>query len=437
MRNVRRPRTGKGRAASPPARIVELEIESVGARGDGQARLGDDLVFVPYAAAGDRVLARVEGRRGEGLAATLIELTSPGPGRAEPPCQHYGRCGGCALQHLDDDTYAAWKLSLLTTQLARHGLGEVDVAPLVRVPPHSRRRATFAFARRKGATLLGFNARASHSVIDVEACLLLDPALAALLPPLRAMLVEMVAEGEEGDVVINLTDGGADVLVEADARLDLFGREKLAAFADAHDLARLTWRRPGIGFAEPISRRRPAVVHFGGVAVEPPPGAFLQPTRGGELAIAEHVLAAVGGATPVADLYAGCGSFSVPLALRGVVHAVEGEQASLEVLEIAAHRDGLAITTEVRDLARRPLLAHELKRFQAVVFDPPRAGAAQQVAELAKAGPPLVVAVSCNPATLARDLKALVDAGYRLREVTPIDQFPWSPHLEAVAVLRR
>lgn len=434
---TRRPPSRKARAAQPAARTVELTIEQLGARGDGLARLGGESVFVPFTVVGDRVLARIEGRRGDGLAATLIEVVEPGAGREVPPCGHFGRCGGCAVQHLDDDTYDEWKAALLTTQLDRAGLGAVPVAPLVRVPPASRRRAAFAFQRRKGMALVGFNGRASHAVIDIERCPLLEPALAALLPALRTMLAEVVAEGEEGDCVVTLTEGGLDLLVEADARLDLFDRERLAAFAEAADLARLTWRRPGAGFAEPIARRRPAVVRFAGIAVEPPPGAFLQPTRGGELAIAERVLHAVGGAAPLLDLYAGCGSFTVPLALRGRVHAVEGEQAPLLALDAAAHREGLAITTEVRDLARRPLLAHELKPFKVVVFDPPRAGAAAQCAALAAAGPPLVVAVSCNPATLARDLRTLVEGGYTIEAVTPIDQFPWSPHLEAVAVLKR
>jgi 23S rRNA (uracil1939-C5)-methyltransferase len=237
---------------------------------------------------------------------------------------------------------------------------------------------------------------------------------------------------------VTLTEAGLDVLVEADARLDLFDRERLAGFADAQDLARLNWRRPGAGFVDPIARRRGAVVRFAGVAVEPAPGGFLQPTKSGELAIAELVTAAIGDAVQVTDLYSGCGSFTFPLAVPGrAVHAVEGEEAPIRALEAAANAQGLRVTTEVRDLARRPLLAPELKKFQAVVFDPPRAGASAQAEQLAEAGPPVVVAVSCNPATLARDLKILQGGGYRVEAVTPIDQFPFSAHLEAVAVCRR
>lgn len=423
---------------APPPRNVEVEITGIGARGDGVARLGDEQVFVPFTVPGDRVVARVEGRRGDGLAAALIDVLVAGPGRAEPRCPHFSRCGGCALQHVDDAVYDEWKRKLLLTPLARAGLADVPVGPLVRVPPGSRRRATFAFSRKKGEVLLGFNARASHSVIDIAACLLLEPPLVALLPALRRMLVDIVADNEEGDVIVTLTENGLDVLVEADARLDLFDRERLAAFADAQDLARLTWRRPGAGFMDPIARRRPAIVRFGGVAVEPPPGGFLQPTKGGELAIAEAILSGIGIAAQVADLYSGCGSFTFPLAVQGrALHAVEGEDSPIRSLEAAANAGGLRVTTEVRDLARRPLLAHELKKFQAVVFDPPRAGAGAQVEQLAAAGPKAVVAVSCNPATLARDLKTLVDGGYSVESITPIDQFPFSAHLEAVAICRR
>ncbi|MGE5545852.1 MAG: class I SAM-dependent RNA methyltransferase [Solirubrobacterales bacterium] len=440
MRNRSRPPVPRSRTKSspPPTRTLEVEIESLGGRGDGVARLGGEMVFVPFTAPGDRVVARVEGRRGDGLAALPIEVLVQGPGRAEPPCPHFSRCGGCSVQHLSSDLYVEWKRDLLVTALAKAGLGNVPVEPMVRVPPGSRRRAAFAFSRRKGQALLGFNARASHTVIDIERCLLLEPALAALLPPLRAMLADIVPDGEDGDVIVALTEAGPDVLVEGDARLDLFDRERLAAFADAHDLARLSWRRPGAGFIDPIARRRPALVRFGGVTVEPPPGGFLQPTKGGELAIAEAVLAAVGDAATVADLFSGCGSFTFPLAAQGrAVHAVEGEEAPIRALEAAAHAEGLKVTAEVRDLARRPLLAPELKRFQAVVFDPPRAGAAAQAEQLAGAGPDRIVAVSCNPATLGRDLKILAGGGYRIESVTPIDQFPFAAHLEAVAVLSR
>ena len=261
--------------------------------------------------------------------------------------------------------------------------------------------------------------------------------LLALLPPLRTLLRDTLKDGGQGDAIATLTEGGIDLLVEAEARLDLFDRERLAAFADDNDLARLSWRRPGIGLVEPLARRRPAIVSFAGVPVEPAPGGFLQPSAEGERALAALVFDAVGGRASVADLYAGCGSFTFPLAQKAQVHAVEGDAAAITALKAASDRTGGRISAEQRDLAHRPLLPDELKRFQAVVFDPPRAGAAPQAEQLALGGPSLVVAVSCNPATLARDARILAKGGYRLTLATPVDQFPWSAHLETVAVFER
>lgn len=431
---------GKARATTlPTTRTVEVVIETLGGRGDGVAHLDGETVFVPFTVPGDRVSARIESRRGDGLAASLIDVLESGPDRCEAPCSHYGRCGGCTVQHVAAASYGDWKRSLLTTALSRAGMGAVPVEPLVRIPPGQRRRAALAFSRRRGGVVsLGFNARASHAVVDVEHCLQLDPALSALLPPLREVLIAVVADGEDGDVIITRCETGADIVIEAEARLDLFDRERLAAFAEAADLARLSWRRPGSSTIDPIARRRPALVYFGGIAVEPSPGGFLQPTGGGEAAIAMAVQAGVSDAARVADLFSGCGSFTFPLAAQGkTVHAVEGEEAPIRALEAAAHRDGLAVTAEVRDLARRPLLPHELTRFDAVVFDPPRAGAQAQAEILAQGGPKRVVAVSCNPATLVRDLKVLQDGGYGIDRVIPIDQFPFAAHLETVVTLTR
>ncbi|MBY0430572.1 MAG: class I SAM-dependent RNA methyltransferase, partial [Rhodospirillales bacterium] len=311
------------------------------------------------------------------------------------------------------------------------------VAPVVRIPAGTRRRAMFSFSRKRQTLVLGFAARASHTLVDVTECPLLKPDLMAALPTLRALLAEVVDNGVDGDVTVTLTENGLDVLVEAEARLDLFARERLGAFAEARDLARLSWRRPGTGMIEPLARRRPALVLFDGVAVEPPPGTFLQPSVEGEQAIARLVGEAVAELSPVADLFSGCGSFTLPLARSAIVHAVEGEEGALRALKIAADHARRRVTVETRDLSRRPLLAPELKRFEAVVFDPPRAGAAAQAEMLAQGGPGCVVAVSCNPATLARDARTLLDGGYGLERVVPIDQFPWAAHLEAVAVFRR
>lgn len=435
----------QGRGASPRVagrdrvvpKLVELVIEGVGRFGDGVAMYEGKPVYVPYTAKGDLVLARIEGKRGDGLAGLLIEVLEPGPIRAEPPCRHFGACGGCALQHLSPESYQSWKRGVVAVALARQGFADVPLAPLVAIPPGTRRRAAFAFARVGGGVMLGFNARATHKVIDVEECLLVDPSLAALLPPLRTILSEVVAPGRGGDVVLTMAGDGLDVLIEVEAALDIFDREKLSAFADANDLTRLSWRRPGAGGVEPLAVRRPAEVVLGDVTVDLPPGAFLQPSVEGERIITALVAAAVGEAPSVVDLFAGCGTLTFPLARKAKVHAVEGEGAALAALKSAADHSRLAITTEARDLARRPLLPDEMKRFAAAVFDPPRGGAPEQAEQLAKGGPPLVVAVSCNPVSFAHDARLLAEGGYELQAVTPIDQFPWSAHVEMVGVFKR
>jgi len=415
---------------------IELAIAALGARGDGIGEHEGRAIYVPCTVPGDRVLARLGERRGEGVAAELLRVIEPGPGRASPPCRHFGDCGGCAVQQLDDATYAEWKRALLVEALDRVGLDGSLVGPLVRIAPGTRRRASLGFVRRAQDAKLGFARRASHHLVDIDECAVLAPPLVALLAPLRAALAAALPSGASGEVVATLTATGIDLLLVTDAAPGLAARERLAAFAEARDLARLSWRRPGRE-AEPLARRRAPIVRAGGIDIEPPPGAFLQPSAEGEAVLAALVEQTIGAADPVADLYAGCGSFALALARTRRVHAVEDDADALAALNEAAARAGLGVTAERRDLARRPLYGPELERFAALVFDPPRVGAANQAKALAKFGPPLVVAVSCNPATLARDARILVDGGYRFMRATPVDQFLWSARLEAVAVFER
>ncbi len=422
------------------AKSVELTIRTLGARGDGIAERDGKPVYVPFTVPGDRVVAKLGERRGDGIAGALDRVVEPGPGRATPACRHFGHCGGCAVQHLDDQAYGNWKRGLLVDAFARVEIHESLIAPLLRIAPGTRRRASLGFVRTARAVVLGFAQRSSHHVIDIAECPVLAPRLVALLAPLRAALMTALPAGAKGDAVATLTESGIDLVIETEAKLGLDGRQSLAAFADAQDLARLSWRHPK-GSAEPVARRRAPMVRLGGVAVEPPPGAFLQPSAEGETTLARLVGEAVTEFTEpggrVADLYAGCGSFALPLARTHRVHAVEGEAESLAALARAAAQANLVVTTETRDLARRPLRDKELKDFAALVFDPPRVGAAGQCEALAASGPRLVVAVSCNPATLARDAAILVGGGYRVMRATPVDQFLWSARLEAVAVFTR
>jgi 23S rRNA (uracil1939-C5)-methyltransferase len=425
-------RKAKPRSAAP----VELTVTEIGARGDGLADHGGRRVYVPLTVPGDRVRVLLDAPRGDGIAARLLDLLEPGPIRAEPPCPHFGVCGGCALQHLDDQAYGDWKRAQVVTALARAGLTGIDVAPTVRTPPASRRRATFAAARRGGRVTLGFNERQSHRIADIFGCLVVQRDILALLCPLEDLLAAVLPDGGALDVTVTALEGGLDVLLTGGPEPGLDARERLAAFAESSDIARLSWRRSASSPPEPVAARRPVHIGFGGVAVPIEPGAFLQASAEGEAALVDAVLAAVGDARKVADLFAGLGTFTFPLARRGAVHAVEGDASAMAALSSAA-RTLPNVTTNVtvarRDLFDDPLTASELSHFDAVVFDPPRAGAREQSTQIAASGVPTVVAVSCNPATFARDARILTDGGYSLERVTPVDQFVWSAHVELVA----
>jgi len=430
---ARRPqRKAKPRSAAP----VELTVTEIGARGDGLANHSGRRVYVPLTVPGDRISALLGEPRGDGIAARMLDLLEPGPIRAEPPCTHFGVCGGCALQHLTDQAYGDWKRDQIVTALARAGLTGIDVTPAIRTPSASRRRVTFAATRRGGRVALGFNERQSHRIADISGCLVVEREILALLGPLQDLLGAILPDGGALDVTVTVLEGGLDVLLTGGPELGLDVREHLAAFAESSDIALLSWRRGHLSPPEPVAARRPVHVRFGGVAVPIEPGAFLQASAEGEAALVDTVMAAVGDARKIADLFAGLGTFTFPLAMRAAiraaVHAVEGDASAMSTLSSAA-RSLPNVTTAHRDLFDDPLTAPELSRFDAVVFDPPRAGAREQSTRIAESGVPTVVAVSCNPATFARDARILTDGGYRLERVTPVDQFVWSAHVELVA----
>jgi 23S rRNA (uracil1939-C5)-methyltransferase len=428
---VRRPQR-KAKPASASAFPVELTVTEVGARGDGLADHGGRRVYVPLTVPGDRVSVRLDEPRGDGIAARLLDLLEPGPDRARPPCPHFGVCGGCTLQHLADPAYAGWKRSQVVTALGRAGLTGIDIAPTVRTPPASRRRATFAAMKRGGRVALGFNERQSHRIADISGCLVVERDILSLPGPLEDLLAAILPDGLALDVTVTVLEGGLDVLLTGGPEPGLDARERLAAFAGSCDIARLSWRSGQSSPPEPVAARRPVFARFGGVAVAIEPGAFLQASAAGEAALVDAVLAGVGDARTIADLFAGLGTFSFPLARNAAVHAVEGDASAFAALSAAA-RPLPNVTAARRNLFTDPLTAPELSRFDAVVFDPPRAGAREQATRIAESGVPTVVAVSCNPATFARDARILTDGGYRLERVTPVDQFVWSAHVELVA----
>jgi 23S rRNA (uracil1939-C5)-methyltransferase len=398
-------------------------------------------LYVPRTLPGERVRARVLGKRGEGMAGELDEVLEASAERVAPVCTHFGACGGCALQHWRADAYLSWKSGLLEAALRRAGYAP-SLAPIVAVGEHARRRMDLAARRHRGALLLGLHASRGGEVVDLDACHVLDPHLFALIAPLRATLADLAAMRREASVFVNLLDGGADILLRTDASLTANDRTALAAFARTHGVARIAWAR-GTGPAETACELRAPAIAFAGVSVAPPPGAFLQAAREGEAAIVAAVLAGLSARLPprarVAELYAGCGTLTFALASRVAVEAFEGDAAAAAALMSAANRAGLAgrITAHRRDLVRQPLLAADLNRFAAVVLDPPHTGAAAQVTQIAASKIARVIYVSCNPATLARDAGALRAAGFALHAAVPIDQFTWSARLESVCVFAR
>ncbi len=417
-------------------RILDVTIAEVGARGDGVAQAEGLRIFVPLTVPGDRARVRIAdpAGKGDGVRAELLELLAPGPGRGEPACRHFGRCGGCTLQHMGDDAYAAWNVALVQGMLARVGLGDTPLEALSRTPPGARRRARFAALKRGKRVWFGFNERQSHRLSDLEECPVLTPRLLALVEPLRTLLTDLLPDGGDCDIVTTDLEGGIDLLLVGPRSLDLAARERLVAF-EPEAVARIAWQADDRGTPEPVANRRPAAIRFADVPILPPPGAFLQASAEGEAALVDAVRRAVGEASRLADLFAGLGTFSIPLSQQAAVHAVEGDAAAVAVLGKAVQ--GRRLTVERRDLFERPLTAKELGRFDAVVFDPPRAGAAAQAAALAASKVPLAVGVSCNPSTFARDARTLVDGGYRLVRVHPVDQFLWSAHVELVGVFER
>jgi len=413
---------------------VELTIDNVGVRGDGVAYHDGQPIYVPFAAPGDRVRVRLATEKGE-RRGDIIEILTAGE-RAKPVCQHFGVCGGCALQHLTDEAYAAAKLSWLQGALAQHGFKDVAIATLRRLAPGTRRRARLALAR-NGEAVAGFHGRMSHAIVDMRECHVLHPALFALVEPLRKLAAEILPRRGAASAALTLGDAGVDVLLELPKAPALDGLEVLARFAAEHDLARLSWQAGKV--VAPVAQRRPVRAIFAGVAVDLPPDAFLQASVEADAVLSGLVLDAIGTPRRVADLYAGVGTFSFALASRAPVHAVEGDAEAAKALSQAASRANIAdrVSVERRDLARRPLSVEELDRYDTVVFDPPRVGALAQSRMLAESKVPHVVAVSCNPATFARDARILVDGGYTLAHVAPVDSFIWSPHLELVARLER
>ncbi|PXW78301.1 23S rRNA m(5)U-1939 methyltransferase [Ruegeria sp. P4] len=401
-------------------------IERLGHQGDG---IASGPLFAPRTLPGEIVTGVVQGQ-----SLTDIRIEHPSEHRVQAPCRHYKSCGGCQLQHVSDDFVAQWKTDIVRNALLSRGL-ETEFKPILTSPAHSRRRATIAVKRTKKGAMAGFHGRASDVITEIPDCQLLAPDLMAALPMAEDLAIIGASRKAPLSVTITTSEVGLDVLVRNGKPLDGPLRIQLAQAVERHKLARLTWDDEPLGMEQPPTQR------FGVARVCPPPGAFLQATPEGEAALVSAVRDAVGGARRIVDLFAGAGTFSLPLATGAEVHAVEGEREMMQALEQGWRKaQGLKkVTTETRDLFRNPLLVEDLRKFgqvyDAVVIDPPRAGAEAQVQELAKAKLPTISYVSCNPITFARDAEVLVSAGYRLNWVQVVDQFRWSSHTELAASL--
>lgn len=355
-------------------------------------------------------------------------IVTPSTDRIKAPCRHFKSCGGCALQHASDDFVARWKTDVIRMGLVARGI-ETDIRHILTSAPGTRRRATLHGKRTKKGAMIGFHTGGSNALIEVPDCQLLEPALMAGMAAYEALTLFGASRKSEISLTVTASDAGLDIDVIGGKTIEDQDLFELARLADAHDLARLSWD------GEPLATRRPPLQTFGPAQVAPPPGAFLQATRHGEKALATSVAKIVGSAKSVVDLFAGCGTFSLPAAKTAEVWAVEGEAPLIAALDGGWRKaQGLKrITSETRDLFRRPLMPEELRKTDAVIIDPPRAGAEAQCIELAGSNVPRIAAVSCNPVSFARDAAILIEGGYVLDWVQPVDQFRWSAHVELAA----
>ncbi len=403
--------------------MTELTIERLGQRGEG---IAEGPVYVPYALPGERVEAEVKADRG-----VLKKILKPSPDRIDPICRYFGTCGGCGVQTLNDTAYSAWKHGLVVEAL-RHHKFDVAVSALENVHGAGRRRATFHAAMDNGKARVGFMQARSHEIVEIDACPLFAPELSGAVTVAREISQALAHRNKPLDIVVSATINGLDVDVRGCGPLGEADVQKMTKLAALLNLARLA------NHGTNIVERFPPLVQMGLAQVVLPPGAFLQATVAAENALADAVVSSVGSSKKVADLFSGVGTFALRLAQNAQVSAVENDPAALRALQAASHTPGLRqVTVELRDLLARPLQPAELNSFDAVVFDPPRAGAEAQARELAKSAVAKIIAVSCNIQTFARDARILVDAGYLLESVTPYDQFRFSTHVELIGVFSR
>jgi len=402
-------------------------IARLGARGDGVADTPEGPLFIPFALPGELVEINRVRDRGE-----LVAVLQPSPARVEPLCRHFGVCGGCTMQHAQPRLYREWKRRIVMQALASRGIDD-KVDDIVPGQPRARRRAVFSVRRADGGIAFGYNKAATHQIVDIAECPVVVPEIEAAFDKLWALAALLANTSEPFHLAVTSLPVGLDIASQGQGRFPESARRAVSEFVIRERFARLSVD------GEIVVEPRKPLIQFGSVVVPLPPGAFLQAVAKAEGVMAELAADHLRKARRVADLFSGSGAFALRLALTQEVHAVEGDEAAVAALDRGfRYARGLRkVSVERRDLFRRPLLTRELDTFDGVLFDPPRAGAEEQCVQLAKSQVPYVAAVSCNPATLARDLRILIDGGYQLKSVTPVDQFLWSPHVEIVALLEK
>jgi 23S rRNA (uracil1939-C5)-methyltransferase len=403
------------------------QITRLGHQGDGIVQGDEGAIFAPMTLPGEEVRGTVEGTRLKD-----VRIVTPSDFRVSPECRHYKSCGGCQLQHASDDYVADWKLGVVQQALTAQGL-DAPLRPILTSPPQTRRRASLSVRRTKKGAMAGFHAKGSDVIVEVPDCQLLHPEVMKAMPVAEKLATIGGSRKGELSVLATMSLTGLDLAVSGGKPLDEALRIALSAEVEAYKLARLSWD------GEVIGQREPPLQQFGAAQVAPPSGAFLQATPEGEQDLLTTVQEIVGNAKQVIDLFAGCGTFALPLAKTAEVHAVEGEKAMMAALDRGWRQaQGLKkVTHEARDLFRRPLMPDELRKTDAVVIDPPRAGAEAQVRELAQSDVPVIAFVSCNPVTFARDARILTEGPYQMDWVQVVDQFRWSSHVELVAKFSR
>ena len=417
----------------------DLLIHELGPKGDGVHRSQGGAVYVDRALPGDRIQATV--RRGDDgvLRGDLLRLIKASPYRVEAPCPNYTVCGGCTLQHAKDEFYRHWKLDIVRDALRSKGLKPRVWRDPVFLPAGDRRRATFTAYKKNNIVALGHYRRRAHHVTDIASCLVADPVIMAMRERLTAWLAPILQDGKPAMAFIQAINGQLDIVITGPVgktgKPDPQTREAMTRLARDSNVNRIAWRAHPDDSAEVIVELSPLRARFGDLDVILPPLAFLQPTQAGEDALVASVMELLPRTGKFADLFSGCGTFTGPMLARGAVDAYESVGPAVRALDKAKGTRPLKAIR--RDLFVNPLRRDEANRYDAIVFDPPRAGAQAQVRTLASSKAPLLVGVSCNPATFARDARVLVDGGYRLDSVRVVDQFTWSHHVELVAAFTK